>query len=416
MIHKKLPLINFKIKLYLDHSKFTKNLGVVDVHRKDCILSTHELPPTKRISTMCSTLQRKLQSKKLHLLRTILLHGIRAINWTREFTRYRVMPSLYEGSSLSHGHKEQDFSKYASRCQRKSRLAHLRRFCTDTYFRSKTPLCKRRIRRRSKRNSVCFGLNHNRFMSFNVPVGNIPQEKRCRQNAYTFRSSRANSSIYTDYTRKNPRCQYSRLHNPRARFIFRNGQGIPGFFSIVQNSYWASIFHCSSKSKYENQKTLFPSRRPIHRIAMRSNSRLDPVLCSQKLPRKIASHQIHRRRNWKRSYILDKQLCLTCTHHCKSLQMSMARRTLLQMGQTTFANQGVSRYLEKCCKDSNMDCNMCICAHSYNQEEIEIGSKPLHNSTGFQSDTIRENTHFTAISGPLSTNRQRGNLYAIEFI
>jgi hypothetical protein len=97
----------------------------------------------------------------------------------------------------------------------------------------------------------------------------------------------------------------------------------------------------------------------------------------------------------KRLCVSNQQLHPVGAGDCTALQMSLTGGTVLQMDQATFADQGVLWHHRERRQDSNLDRNLRVCARSHCQETSEAGQEPLHNSTDFERDTIRTNTHFT---------------------
>src|SRR5208283_5397524 len=58
-------------------------------------------------------------------------HELRAVNVSRESSRYRILSALDVRTPVSHGFPGKNFSEHIGRYERKPRLAHLRRFCDD---------------------------------------------------------------------------------------------------------------------------------------------------------------------------------------------------------------------------------------------------------------------------------------------
>ena len=125
MIQDNIPRINFIFQLYFCHFIFWNFKGVADVRGKNCIRTNNELPSKESFASMHPKISRQLQSETLYLHRTILLYGLRSINWSRKPSRYCILPSSNETSPVPYGPKEQDIQKYHRRCKRKSRLAYL---------------------------------------------------------------------------------------------------------------------------------------------------------------------------------------------------------------------------------------------------------------------------------------------------
>ncbi len=96
----------------------------------------------------------------------------------------------------------------------------------------------------------------------------------------------------------------------------------------------------------------------------------------------------------KRFTFLTNNFPSACRGHRPAVQMPLADRTFLQMDQTAFANQSILWNLTKRCEDSNLDFHLGLCSGVGDKETTPTGSKPLHNSTDFESQPFRKNAHF----------------------
>ena len=103
---------------------------------------------------------------------------------------------------------------------------------------------------------------------------------------------------------------------------------------------------------------------------------------------------ILRYRDKETSRFSDQQLHAASNRDREALQMPLAGRAVLQVDQTAPADQGVLRHKRERAKDSNMDRHFRIRSRGHCQEAIKTGSEPLHNSTNFECDHVRENAHF----------------------
>jgi len=79
----------------------------------------------------------------------------------------------------------------------------------------------------------------------------------------------------------------------------------------------------------------------------------------------------------------------------RTISKPLAGRIVLQMDQTTFADQGFLWNFRKCSKDPNMDSYLSLCPCSRNQKTFKSESKPLHNFTDFKCHSFRKNPYFT---------------------
>ena len=84
--------------------------------------------PRTQIPPMRSSLRRRTTCADLLLLGSVPLHGLRAIDLSREPARHRDLPACAWQQTLPRRHSRQPLAQHAGRRQRKTRLAHLCRF------------------------------------------------------------------------------------------------------------------------------------------------------------------------------------------------------------------------------------------------------------------------------------------------
>ena len=113
------------------------------------------------ISPLRGQIRWRFQGKNILMSRSISLHGFCPDHSSRKHSRYRDLPEVLKQKALSHGHPRQGFKINACRCQRKARLAYIRRIRTNPYRHSQRPLSRRFVSRRTGRNSICSGLINN---------------------------------------------------------------------------------------------------------------------------------------------------------------------------------------------------------------------------------------------------------------
>ena len=92
--------------------------------------------------------------------------------------------------------------------------------------------------------------------------------------------------------------------------------------------------------------------------------------------------------------LLDQQLSGFTSNHRRSLQASMADRIVLQMDQAAPQNQEVLWQLAQQCEDPSLDRSLSLCAGRDHQEAARNPARYLHNFTGAEPLTFRENAHF----------------------
>ena len=71
------------------------------------------------------------------------------------------------------GYQEHRFKKQPCLHKRESRLAYLRRFCSDTCQQSQGSVCPRTTWHRPEIHCVCFGFNNHRSLHESIPMGSF---------------------------------------------------------------------------------------------------------------------------------------------------------------------------------------------------------------------------------------------------
>src|SRR3989338_557184 len=90
----KKSFFDLNAKLYISHILEQFQRGVTNVFRQNGVCSSHGISADVRIPKMCQSISRRLQSKKFLKPRSILMHGVCAINLPRKFTRYPNVSSI----------------------------------------------------------------------------------------------------------------------------------------------------------------------------------------------------------------------------------------------------------------------------------------------------------------------------------
>src|SRR5260370_20217845 len=91
--------------------------------------------------------------------------------------------------------------------------------------------------------------------------------------------------------------------------------------------------------------------------------------------------------------------------------MSLAGRTVFQMGQTTSAHQEVLWPFSQRREDANLDRHLRLRAHIARPQAIGTGTQPLPDFTNSQPDFVRESPTFT---GPFAILLARPNINVLQ--
>lgn len=147
------------------------------------------------ISNMRYQIPGRLQSQNIYLSRTLSRDGFCTTNLSRKPAGHRGLSACFGSPTLSHGHPQFCFKKQPFPRKRNSRLAHLRRLCSNPHQQSKNPLRQRTTWLGSEINRVCPELDNHRPLYESIPLGTFPQDQKRSQAPYPDESSGKHSRV-----------------------------------------------------------------------------------------------------------------------------------------------------------------------------------------------------------------------------
>ncbi len=394
MLHKKTTTNDFNLPVAF---RPFPHKGLADEHRANRFFSNHGYAPSLGLPQMRQTISRRSQNTKILLYGSISLHGIRPINLPRELARYRSMPARQPAKTLSHGHSIPHLTKHISRCQRKSRLANLRRLRPNPYIHCQRPLCQGRFRHQSGGRSIRSGLNNYRFMPVFFSLGTVSQNQSCHQTPYLAQLTRQHSRVHTYFRWKTARCQCSRHFNRSAWILLSDGSRISGFRPALYDTASIRFFCNTQQTQLSIQETLLSSRRQIHRPEMRSDYHNNWSRHSQRLSDPYSTNTLLRCRHSQKSDFYYQQFRASSTNYCGTIQGQVASGTVLQMDQAAPANQSFLWNICQRRKDAGLDSSLRLFTCGDSQKKAQPRPEPLHNSTVSKCVNIRENTCFRGV-------------------
>ena len=145
--------------------------GLPHARRKNRFCSAPRFLAQTRIQPLCRTISRQSQDSEFLLFRPVSLHGLCAVDLSRESSRYRDLSSCNAVQTVSLGHPWSCFAQHSRRRQRDSGLADLRRFCSRAHSEGKDAVCPRRLWSRSGSDRLCLRFHHGRSVSDFVSHG-----------------------------------------------------------------------------------------------------------------------------------------------------------------------------------------------------------------------------------------------------
>ena len=158
--------------------------GGLDEFGQTGVLASHRALAAYDVWPLRGTLWRYVQGQKFFLSRPIPLYGFCSTDLSRKLARHRSVPARATAQALSHGHQEPGVPQYSGRCQRESRLAHLRRLCPVAHCHRPPSLYHRTVWYRFERHGLCFGCQHDRPVSVGLSVGAVSLDQGGHQVAH----------------------------------------------------------------------------------------------------------------------------------------------------------------------------------------------------------------------------------------
>src|SRR5262249_53289223 len=365
--------------------------------RTNCICSTHQLPLSQRIQSLRRTLPRQQGCAFILLLGSVTDNGVCPTDLSREPTRHRSLPSCTRQQALPQRPLWSSQALDIGRCQRESRLENLCRFRSEPDSNGATTLCRLGTGSRSRRDFVRIGFNNNRSMPLFVPLGSVPESQICDQAPHADGDSKLNPGIYRCNRRLRARCQSPRCDHSRAWFLHRDGPRVSRLRTFVSHSACSRFLCHPCQRESSIQTPLFAFTRSGERREKRSDHSVDWPQELIVLSIRVASRQLSRRGHRSKIRLSNKQLFGFGSNNRCSLQVSLADRAILQMDQTTSANQKVLRDVGQQCEDPGLDGNLGLRPCGDHQKAYWNKTRPLHNSTGLESDAFRKNAHFKPV-------------------
>src|SRR3990172_301248 len=347
-----------------------------------------------RVQPVRSSILRQSQNQELFLSRSVSLHGLRSTDLPRKSTRHCNVPQFPQGETLSHGIPREARQVNAGRRERTSGLPHLSGLRLCAHQHGQQTLSKRRSWSGSETGYLCLGFNRHRSLPVHVPVGNVSQDEGRGQGAYITRCVGIDSDLYFRDSRKRSRRQDDGRRSYRSRLGLYDGPGLSRFRAALPYQSAISLFCHQEQKQYAASPHLFCTSGQNHRRSSRSDSYARRLQITSGLSRSVASGTVSRCQTKQAPGGSYEQLPYPGQDLRRYLSPSLAGGTVLQVDQTTSADQVVLRNISQCCQDPDMDCYQCLSSRGDYQEAIESSRQSLYNSTDFGVQSLLEKTYF----------------------
>ena len=112
---------------------------------------------------------------------------------------------------------------------------------------------------------------------------------------------------------------------------------------------------------------------------------------SDELRRAVAAYSFQRPRVAQDAGVSDQQHDAAGVHHCRSLQESLAGRSVFQVDQAAFAHQEIPWHERERGEDANLVRRVHLCPHRNRQEGASTRCLTLHFVTDSLGQRFREN-------------------------
>ena len=142
------------------------------------------LGPSRDLQSLCSALSRRCRRQGIWLSRSVAGDGICLAHLSRKSARPGVLAALADRAALSDGVSQRYPAQHARRCQRTSRLVHLRGLGTELDTARAQPLRYRTVCARTGANRLRSRCNRHRLVFESFPLGPFSYDQGRDQIAY----------------------------------------------------------------------------------------------------------------------------------------------------------------------------------------------------------------------------------------
>src|SRR5208282_3463585 len=250
-----------------------------------------------RISALCESLWRQLQSQHIFLLGPIALYGFCAIDRPRRFARNRNLSARLGPATVSRGGARPRLAQHARRRQRNARLSDLRRPGASSDCHGALLVRRRKLRGGVAADRLRPRLHHHRSVPGAFSLGTLSRPKCGRQDAYAARSAGQHSCLHGGESRENPRDSHPRRTSPRTRLHLSDGPRLLGFCPPLRARSGAGFLRHPRAQGFCLSSPRLASRRQDDWPPLRSDHSPEKLLSGPVLSSTLAAHSLSRRRN-----------------------------------------------------------------------------------------------------------------------
>lgn len=232
--------------------------GISNEHGAYYIFAVDGLASQVRIRQMRSAISRRQTSQDFHLLRSVSHDGFRPVDISGKSSRHRNVSHRSEEQALSCGNQREYFPQHSGRCERKKRLANLRRFCAGTHRASQGAVCRGGFRSRTGRSGLRIGLHNDRPVPLALSLGEVPQAKGRNQTSHASGFTREFPFYRHSHVGQGFRRENTRPACLRAGSLLHHGSGLSGFCPSVFQSICLRLFSSLGRKRIFNSPADIP--------------------------------------------------------------------------------------------------------------------------------------------------------------
>src|SRR6202142_3133034 len=393
----------YRFQLFLAETRrlFHKNLwkGLDDERWEVSLRATHGFVAEARFRSLRAEVQRQLPCQTVLLLRSVPVHGLCSVDWPTQPPRNRNLFKFHESQTVPHWHSWNDRTQYSGPSQPETRLAHLRRLCSDPYHPCSKTLYQRPIGSRFGTDRVRFRFDYHRSLSDPIPLGPISASKSSRQTPRSDRPAGQHSVFCPYFQRENARCQGARSAANRAGCLLCHGSRLHRFCPSVPVSDPHGLLRHAGQKEPPVSSPKESSRGQNDGTTVRSNHRPNGLQHRRGISSVFAPRQVCRSRHRQAPGVSDQQLCARRADDYQAIQVPLASGAFLQMDQETPAHQSVLRHLRQRGEDAGLDCHQRLRLGGDRQKRTQARTEHERNSANFEPQPFRENPAFYGIVG-----------------
>jgi hypothetical protein len=341
------------------------------------------LPPFRAVS--CRGASKTFRSSP-----AVDLHGLRLIDLALWSAIYRRMPQRQTRGSLPLGFSGTRCQIHSGRCQRKTGLATQGSVGFELCPESQKPLRERGFGIGFGKHHLRFGLDGDRLVADDVPVGDIPFDQEWNQASHLDRFEGTDSGLRVRVSSQHACCEVVGHVGVRIRSDLSFRQGLHRLWQTPSHCGLRGFFRYSRQGQPAFRETSISSRGQNTGLAERSDRIFGAAQSEGKLSVSVVADSVFGCRAESLFGVLDQSHGTFRTDSRQTLQEALGDRVDFQVDQGQYADQALLWDKSQRGENADLDCCDHISAGSQPAQGAEIARKPAQNSADFEHSPVRE--------------------------